>query len=236
MVGICEVSQKGYLSPLKVNLAGGNARINSTQPTLFYLTLRDNRVLEGHASGGLNPDEGWLMVHRTKGPLVYKNGALNGDNWFGDRDQRSANGFTDLAETFANFIETDKKGQRFIPLNVLSQEERQKKAKIAAQNIGKFMDPSFDLRVLDASNKEHLASDYFSRIYVDYRKVNEPDSPDGKFKDSKNIVLERGTVRSLNGENRAIIDQWFIIDLPADLSPADHPTESKILPARKGAK
>ena len=233
MTGKCVVKIDEYLSPLKVNLGGGDAAINSTQPTLFYLTLNDGRIMEGHATGGLNSGEGWLMVRRTKGPHVYGNGALNGDHWFGDRDGRSLNGFTDLAETFSRFIETDEHGQRFIPLNILTQEERNMKAARAAKNVGQITDPSFDLRVVDASNKEHLASDYFSRIYVDYRNIVEGDGTDGKLKDSKNVVLERGTVRTVNGVNRVILDQWFVIDLPADMRPTTGPTKSRILPARK---
>lgn len=231
MTGTCAVNPSQYLSPLKVNLTEGNAAINSTQPTTFYLTLLDGRIMEGKATGGLNPNEGWLMVRRTNAPLVFNNGALNADNWFGDRDRRTVNGFTDLAETFSSFIETDENGQRFIPLNILTEDERKAKAARAAATPGQITDPSFDLRVVDAQNIERLASDFFSRIYVDYRPVVEGDGKDGNLNDSNNVVLERGTVRTINGKQTEILDQWFIIDLPGDMSPAKGPTKSRILPA-----
>ena len=100
------ISGNAY-SPLKVNLSGGDAKMNSTTPTAFLLTLRDGRTLEGHVKGGLNADEGWLMVKRGKAPLVFDNGALNANDWFGDRDHRSLNGYTDLAETFSAFVIKD---------------------------------------------------------------------------------------------------------------------------------
>jgi hypothetical protein len=233
MTGTCEIPPDTYLSPLKVNLTEGNPSMNSSQPIAFYLTLADGRIMEAKATGGLNPDEGWLMVHRTKDPLVFKNGALNGDNWFGDRDGRTINGFTDLAETFSSFIETDEKGQRFIPLNVLTKEQRQEKAEYAAKNPGLITDPSFDLRVIDAKNRELLASDFFSRIYVDYRNVVEADGKDGKIKNSNNVILERGIVRTINGKNNEILDQWFIIDLSGEKSTQKGPTKVRILPAKK---
>ena len=40
-------------TPVKVNLAGKDARLNSTTPTNFLLTLKDDRTLEGHVTGGL---------------------------------------------------------------------------------------------------------------------------------------------------------------------------------------
>ncbi len=143
---------------------------------------------------------------------MFDNGALNADNWFGDRDRRSLNGYTDLAETFGAFVTKDEFGQRYIPLHVLTDAD---KAKKAAEAEG-ITDPSFDLRIIDANNAEHFASDYFDRIYVDYRNVVEGDAPDGKSGD--NIVLERGMVHTIQGENHGAIDQWFVLDIPADYS------------------
>ena len=217
-------------SPLKVNLGNSNAKMNSATPTAFLLTLQDGRSLEGHVKGGLNADEGWLMVRRTNAPLVFDNGALNADNWFGDRDHRSLNGYTDLAETFGAFVTKDEFGQRCLPLHVLTDAEKSAKtAEAAASNDVKITDPSFDLRIVDAGNAEHFASDYFDRIYVDYRNVVEGDAPDGKNGD--NIILERGMVRTLQGENHGAIDQWFVLDIPADYSNPGHPTQSKVWPA-----
>jgi len=195
------------------------------------LTLQDGRTLEGHVKGSLNADEGWLMVKRGKAPLVFDNGMLNANNWFGDRDHRSLNGYTDLAETFSAFVVADESGQRYIPLHVLTDAEKGKRA-AEALNGGetKVTDPSFDLRIVDAGNEEHFASDYFDRIYVDYRNVVEGDGPDGKSGD--NLVLERGIVHTLQGENHGAIDQWFKLDLPANYNaPPDHPTQSKVWPA-----
>ena len=218
------------ISPIKVNLASADTKNNGATPTAFLLGLKDGRTLEGHVKGGLNADEGWLMVKRGKDPLVFDNGMLNANDWFGDRDHRSLNGYTDLAETFSAFVTKDEVGQRYIPLHVMTDAEKSKKAaETQAGDEIKVTDPSFDLRIVDAGNEEHFASDYFDRIYVDYRSVVEGDGKDGKSGD--NLVLERGIVHTLNGENHGAVDQWFKLDLLADYSsPADHPTESKVWP------
>ena len=172
------------------------------------------------------------MVKRSKAPLVFKNGVLNANDWFGDRDRRSLNGYTDLAETFKSFVTKDEYGKSYIPLHVLTDAEKSKKT-AEAQSAGEYKvtDPSFDLRVIDIDGDEHFASDHFDRIYVDYRNVVEGDGKDGKSGD--NLVLERGIVHTLQGENHGAVDQWFVLDLPADYSEPDHPTQSKILPAPK---
>lgn len=220
-----DVRLSGYAgSPLKVNLANKDARMNSTQETSFTLTLSDGRILESTVTGGLNEDEGWLMVHRTAGGLI-KNGMLNADNWFGDRDRRSLNGYTDLAETFASFLKTDEYGQRYIPLKKLT--DKQKKAKLTP---GKFTNPSLDLRILDANGKELFASDYFTRIYVDYTNAVEGDGPDGIS--GNNLILERAIAQTVQGEFHGTVDQWFVLEnMPADYSTPTAPTRSKVLPA-----
>jgi len=217
-------------SPLKVNLAGGDAKLNSSNPTTFLLTLQNGHILEGHGTGGLNDDEGWLMVKRSKDPFVLSNGMLNANDWFGDRDHRSLNGYTDLAETFGAFVFRDESGQRYIPLHALMDAEKnQMAAEAEASNDIKITNPSFDLRIVDAANQEHFASDYFDRIYVDYRSVVEGDGPDGKSGD--NMILERGMVHTLDGENHGAVDQWFKLDLPADYStPKGRQTQSKVWP------
>lgn len=211
-------------SPLKVNLKGEDAKLNSTKETKFILTLKDGRILEGNVTGGLNPDEGWLMVHRTAAGLLTKEGALNADNWFGDRDHRSINGYTDLAETFAKFVETDQYGKRYIALRKLT--DAQKKEKVTP---GVFSNPSFDLRIIDASNNEHFASDYFLRIYVDYTDTMESDGNGGAM--GNNMILERGLVQTLKGEFRGAVDHWFMLDLPASYNiPEGTVTRSKVRP------
>ncbi len=224
------VSGNAY-SPLKVSLSGGDAKMNSSTPTTFLLTLKDGRTLEGHVKGGLNADEGWLMVKRSKAPFVFDSGMLNANDWFGDRDHRSLNGYTDLAETFGAFVTKDDSGQRYIPLHVLTDAEKSRKiAEVQASNEIKVTDPSFDLRIVDADNEEHFASDYFDRIYVDYRSVVEGDGKDGRSGD--NLILERGILHTLQGENHGAVDQWFKLDLLADYSsPANQPTQSKVWPA-----
>jgi len=217
-------------SPIKISLANGDAKLNSDTATSFYLTLQEGRILEGHVKGGLNADEGWLMVRRSAAPLVYNNGGLNADDWFGDRDHRSLNGYTDLAETFADFLQKNEYGERFIPLHVMSDKEKAEKAAAAQGRTDyKVTDPSFDLRIIDANNKELFASDYFDRILVEYRNVVEGDGPDGKGGD--NIILERGMVHAVQGENHGAIDQWFVLDIPADYHDPGHPTQSKVWPA-----
>lgn len=217
------------MSPLKVNLAGGDAKLNSDRSTNFYLTLQDGRILEGHVKGGLNTDEGWLMVRRSDKPLVYDNGALNADNWFGDRDHRSINGYTDLAETFKDFIVQDDRGQHYIPLHVLNEDEKN-----TPMEAGKVTNPSRDLLVVDVNDNMHFASEFFDRIYTDYRNVVEGDGKDGKSGD--NLILERGIVHTIQGENHGAVDQWFVLDLPADYSDPGHPTMSKVLAATDSAR
>lgn len=214
-------------SPLKMNLANGNAEMNSTTPTGFVLTLQDGRGLESHVKGGLNADEGWLMVHRDDDPLVLPNGLLNANDWFGDRDHRSLNGYTDLAETFKDFIAKDEFEKRYIPLHVLGKGDKARKAQ--DQKPGLFSDPSFDLRIVDASGKELFASDYFDRIYIDYRKVTESDEVDGKG--GRNQILERGMVHTLQGENHGAVDQWFILDIPSNYVAGKDTKNSKVWPA-----
>jgi hypothetical protein len=48
-------------------------------------------------------------------------------------------------------------------------------------------------------------------------------APDGKG--GNNLILERGMVHTLSGENQGAIDQWFVLDIPADYSTPDHPTQ-----------
>jgi hypothetical protein len=211
------------VTPLKVNLANKDATLNSTQETSFTLTLADGRILESTVTGGLNEDEGWLMAHRKAGGLI-KNGALNADNWFGDRDHRSLNAYTDLAETFAKFVEKDEFNQRFIPLKKLT--DKQKKAKLKP---GIFTNPSFDLRLLTAQGEEKFASDYFTRLYVDYIPTVEGDGPDGVS--GNNLILERAIAKTIRGEFHGTVDQWFVLDIPADYSTPTTPTRSRVLPA-----
>lgn len=224
-VGNCTVSGGWYLSPIKVSLTGGHAVMNTKTPTPFYLTLKDGRILEGHGEGGLNPNEGWLMVHRTSDPLVFSNGFLNGDNWFGDRDGRTKNGYTDLAETFKDFLQKDEYGSRYIPLQPLTPEAKAANPDILSEGKG-VTNPSFDLRVLDAKYTEHFASDFFSRIYVDYRDVVEGDGKKGEI--NKNAILARAVVTNHSGENYASVDQWFVLDVKNDLKPSDKPSKSKV--------
>jgi hypothetical protein len=209
-----------------VNLTNQDAVMNSTTSTTFVLTLKDGRILQGNVTGGLNENEGWLMVHRTTSPLIDKSGTLSADNWFGDRDQRSLNAYTDLAETFPTAIVKDEYGQRYIPLKKLTDAEKKRLLKAPAHKI---TNPSADLRILNAKGEELFASDYFDRIYVDYTPTVEGDAPDGKS--GNNLILERGLVHTLTGQFHGAVDQWFVLDIPADYSTPTTPTRSKILPA-----
>jgi len=205
------------ICPVKVSLSKSDAANNGSSQTAFYLTLQNGSIFGARVNGGLNPGEGWLMVRRNAEPLVLRNGALNANHWFGDRDHRSLNGYTDLAETFGSFLVKENDGKRFIPLHTLTEAEKKAKTADAEKSGYGVSDPSFDLRVVDAKNVEHFASDYFDRIYVDYRNTVEGDKAD--IKNSKNLVLERSMVRTIDGQNHGSVDQWFVLDVSNDYKP-----------------
>ena len=215
-------------SPLKVSLAGKDARMNSTREMGYRLTNRDGSTFEGYATGSLNEDEAWLMINRD-GRGFFVDGFLNGDNWFGDHDRRYSTGFEDLAMTFRDFVKTDENGDKYLPLPKLSDKQktdilhkRQKDKKVT-------MLPSLDLQLLDVNNGVHYASDYFDRIYVGYDTLSEADEK------AKNFILQRSKVRltGVDNEYRAVVDQWNVTDMPTLVKSRkiSTPSRSHIIPA-----
>ena len=196
-------------SPLKVNIAGGNAKLNSDRSIQFSQTQKDGSKKIITTYGSLNPDEAWLMLDRD-GEGLINNGVINGDNFFTDHDGVKNDAYHDLAKTFALFVKTDENGHNYIPLHKITEQEKldeieDKKIRVD-KRIGavREMVPSYHLKLLDANNNEFYASDYFDRIYVEKRDVSVADEI------HKNIILEIAPVRTLDGKYHLSADQWFV--------------------------
>ena len=193
----------------------------------YRLTNRNGSTFEGYATGSLNEDEAWLMIDRD-GRGFFVDGFLNGDDWFGDHNNRYASGFEDLAATFSDFIQTDEKGEQYLPLPKLSDKQKEDILRKRENSKKVTMIPSLDLQLLDANNGVHYASDYFDRIYVGYDSISDVD------KQSKNLILQRGKVRlaDFNDEYRTVVDQWNVTDMPTVISrKTSTPSRSHIIPA-----
>ena len=201
--------EDNILSPLKVNIAGGNAKLNSDRSIQFSQTQKDGSKKIITTYGSLNPDEAWLMLDRD-GEGLINNGVINGDNFFTDHDGVKNDAYHDLAKTFALFVKTDENGHNYIPLHKITEQEKldeieDKKIRVD-KRIGavREMVPSYHLKLLDANNNEFYASDYFDRIYVEKRDVSVADEI------HKNIILEIAPVRTLDGKYHLSADQWFV--------------------------
>jgi len=155
--------------------------------------------------GSLNSNEAWLMIDR-QGDGLINNGVINGDDFFTDHVGAKNNAYHDLATTFAPFIKVDEKGHNYIQLNKLTDAQKQAGKLGAGQKLGvaRVIDPSLDLKLLDVNNNILYASDYFDRIYVDYKNTNIAD------KEKHNFILEIAPVRTLDGKYHLSADQWFV--------------------------
>jgi len=201
------IMEHNVISPLKVNLNGGDAKLNSDRPMTFSMNNNGTKSTVT-TSGSLNDNEAWLMVDRLGDGLV-QNGIIDGNDFFSDHNGSSENGYKDLAATFGGFIKKDEKGNNYIELHKLSDAE--KKQFMEQSNARKDkrlgaemqVNPSFDLRLLNSNNQELYASEYFDRIYVDYIKTSKTD------KEHKNYILQKALVRNVNGKYRFSADQWF---------------------------
>jgi Flp pilus assembly protein TadG len=196
------------ISPLKVNINGGNAVLNSDRPMTFSLSHRKGGTTLHHTTGSLNPGEAWLMIDRRGNGLVH-DGVVDGDDLFTDHDGAKKDAYEDLATTFASSLKKDEYGRTYIPLHVIEKKKRAKEQQAhearADKRAGKEreLDPSIDLKLLDSNNNVLLASDYFDRIYVDHKNVAVSDAA------AKNYILATSIVRDLHGELHQSVDQWF---------------------------
>ena len=198
--------EHNIISPLKVNLAGKDAVLNSERSIQFSMTQKNGGSKIYNTYGSLNADEAWLMVDKD-GTGLIKNGVVNGDDFFTDHEGVKNDAYHDLITQFGSFVKKDENGHSYIELSKKSAVEHQSHdAQIAGQKLGSVIpvDPSFDLKLLDANNKTLYASDYFDRIYVDYININISD------KDMHNLILEVAPVRTLDGKYHLSVDQWFV--------------------------
>jgi len=198
------------ISPLKVNINGGDAKLNSDRSIQFSITNPDGTTSIITTYGSLNPDEAWLMIDKDGDGLI-KNGIVNGDDFFTDHAGEKENAYHDLGVAFGSFLKQDAQGRSYIPLHKVSDAE--KAAEIADaktrtdKRIGavKAIDPSLHLKLLDANNNELYASDYFDRIYTDYAQVSKSD------KAHHNFVLQVSMVHSIADKKYHFsADQWFV--------------------------
>ncbi len=192
------------ISPIKVNLAGGHARLNSDDRFLFDIDGRRKATVPYiRTTGGLNQNEAWLMLDRAGNGLVSKDGIVDGEDVFGDHMRTYKSGYEDLATTFKSHLKKDERGQRYIPLRQMSWVESWWVGTTRALGWNKTMDPSYDLKLLDRNKQVQLASAHMNRIYVDYRNVDESDAK------NQNWIGQRGNVYFATGQAAESADQWF---------------------------
>lgn len=182
----------GFYSPIKISLAPRDAQLNSSQSLLFDIDGPSQSARPFTTSGGLNPTETWLATDRD-GDGFWHHGALDGRDVYGDHLGAFSSGYEDLASRYTNDIKTDAQGKRYIALQKLT----------AYQKRRALADPSHDLKLITADQKILYASDYVSRIYVDYDVVNEVDAL------QQNRIGQRAGVQYWNGETYSSADQWF---------------------------
>ena len=193
-----------FSSPLKVNILGKDAAINSDHSVKFNMTQSNGNKKLYTTYGSLNQDEAWLMIDK-KGDGLVKDGIIDGDDFFTDHEGLKNDAYHDLAVTFAPFIKKDEKGHSYISLRKLSSFEKSSDVNIGKKSgTVRAIDPSFDLKLLDVNNNVLYASDYFDRIYVDYINTNISD------KDMHNLILAVAPVRTLDGKYHLSVDQWFV--------------------------
>jgi|GEM_PF-504140 len=196
--------EHNIISPLKVNIAGGDAKINSDRSIEFSRTSKGGAKSIITTYGSINPDEAWLMIDRDGSGLI-KDGIIEGEDFFSDGKDAHKNAYRNLATTFGGLTKKDEQGRNYIELRKLSEGEKQADQVNAGKALGvaRPINPSLDLKLLDSNNKVLYASDYFDRIYVDYENVNQTDAK------MRNMILERAYVRDLNGQYHYSADQWF---------------------------
>lgn len=214
-----------YYSPIKINLLGLDAKINSTNhfnfdTDGFYL---DNMPII-RTSGGLNPDEAWLIMDRENngiGSNAGKKAVLDGNDTFGDHMGRFPSGYEDLAASFKGEIKTDIKGTGYIELHKLSWIETLWIQILRFFHLAQNPIASMDLYLLDINGHKILASHVFSRIDITYKNVQEFDA------DRKNAIFQRANVTYLDGHTAQSADQWFSPTLV--LKPVNNKGKSMLL-------
>ncbi len=188
--------------PVKVNLAGRDAQINSDDRFMFALSGFTGKLPWIKTAGGLNMDEAWLMADRERNELFY-NTVMDGNDVFGDHAGKFKSGYEDLAELFKADLKTDDHGKKYIPLKQMNWFERFWiwLTRFFGQNTD--WNPSYDLKLVTRNHNVYYASDMLAKIYVDYKTVNETD------KSKQNWIRQRADVVFHNGIRAQSADQWF---------------------------
>src|SRR5262249_20285220 len=153
-------------SPVKVQLTGENAAINSNDHFWFSLGGFNSPIPPTQTTGGLNTREAWLAVDRENNGF-YRGQVLDGNDIFGDHMGKYKSGYEDLADVFKANLKTDAQGKRYIPLKPMSFWQRLWIWFTRLFWFNKEWNPSCDLKLLTRNHKVLNASDFFSKIYVD---------------------------------------------------------------------
>jgi len=172
-------------SPIKIALDGKDAQLDSTHG--FKLDADGFKGGQGavQTSGGLNPNEAWLVRDRA-GDGLTKNGVVDGNDVYGDHDGKFSDGYSQLAKDFKGELKTDPAtGHRYLDLT----DPNSRAAK--------------ELKLLDASGKTVPASSVLNRIDVDAVGANERDAS------GKNQIRQRASVTYKDGHTAQSADQWY---------------------------
>ncbi|HEY8208895.1 MAG TPA: hypothetical protein VIG99_15500 [Myxococcaceae bacterium] len=172
-------------SPIKIALDGKDAGLDSTHG--FKLDADGFGRGQGAVttSGGLNPNEAWLVRDRA-GDGLTRNGVVDGNDVYGDHDGKFTDGYQELAKDFQNEVKTDPAtGRRYIDLT----DPNSRAAK--------------ELKLMDGSGKMVPASSVLTRIDVDAANVNESDAS------GQNQIRQRAQVTYLDGHTASSADQWY---------------------------
>ncbi|HYV44610.1 MAG TPA: hypothetical protein VFA20_07085 [Myxococcaceae bacterium] len=172
-------------SPIKIALDGKDAKLDSTHG--FALDADGFGQGKGavKTSGGLNPNEAWLMRDRA-GDGLTKNGVVDGNDVYGDHDGKFSDGYAQLARDYKGELKTDPAtGHRYIDLT----DPNSRAAK--------------ELKLMDASGKSVPASSVLNRIDVDAVGANERDAT------GSNQIRQRASVTYKDGHTAQSADQWY---------------------------
>jgi len=172
-------------SPIKIALDGKDAKLDSTHG--FALDADGFGQGQGavKTSGGLNPNEAWLVRDRS-GDGLTKNGVVDGNDVYGDHDGKFSDGYAQLARDFKSELKTDPAtGHRYLDLT----DPNSRAAK--------------ELKLLDPSGKSVPASSLLTRIDVDAVGANERDAS------GNNQIRQRASVTYKDGHTAMSADQWY---------------------------
>jgi hypothetical protein len=191
-------------TPLKVNFNGSNAELNSTEGFMLDVDgFKQNSIAPLKTSGGLNVGEAWLILD-DNGNGTWQNNSMDNDDLFGDHLGQVANGYVDMAKTFARELKADEQGQLYIELD--NHWWTGLKVWVAKLFGDKTPYASTDLKLLTIGRQELKASDYIKRFYVSYKNVSEYDGT------KHNAIFQRAKVVFKDGTVAQSADQYYSLE------------------------